>query len=126
MLVPYAAAVGGIVTLHPNLPTPEGRELGAHLVRLVEPDIAKLVEQGVADLRCTTCAFRAGTMPNGCPTTVMDALKCAMEGVPFYCHERKLPNGERDFCAGWYAWRESSGWTKVKAFWPWSDEEGAA
>lgn len=64
-----------------NKPEFAGYELGFHLARFADavPQIAE---------RCFTCAFRQGTDPNGCVTTVMDGLKCIMEGVPFYCHER--------------------------------------
>ena len=82
-----------------NRPTPEGLELGSELVRLIEPVIKRIFWD--TDPRCSSCAFRAGTIPNGCPTTLMDALKCAMEGDPFYCHM-----GEKPLCAGWVAMRD--------------------
>jgi hypothetical protein len=60
-----------------NKPTPEGRELGQHVARLcevaikeceAETPILKMIE------RCASCAFRAGTFPNGCPETLFDAI----------------------------------------------------
>lgn len=76
-----------------NLPTPEGRELGANLARFADTAERKLratmaarnIDRPIPE-RCQSCAFRAGTTPNGCPSTVMDALKCLMEGDVFLCH----------------------------------------
>jgi hypothetical protein len=77
----------------PNRATPEGRELGGHMARLCDVEL-----RGRPDRRCATCAFRAGDhLANGSPETLMDALKCALEGAPFYCHEADRP------CAGWLA-----------------------
>jgi hypothetical protein len=68
-------------------------------------ELARLADRGEDDsrkkfpntkVRCKTCAFRLGTAPNGTLVTVMDALKCAMEQVPFLCHE-DLPSP----CMGW-------------------------
>jgi hypothetical protein len=93
-----------------NEPTRDGWELGFHLAKFV--DAAKLK----AD-RCVTCAFRSGTYANGCETTVMDALKCVMERVPFQCHEEnKLCGGYVSLCA------ETP--TKTEMPWPFSDESG--
>lgn len=80
--------------------TPQGQQLGADLVALVEPAIASLAADGEPDTRCASCAFRAGTVPNGCPVTVLDAFKATMEGQPFLCH---LQLGNRGTCHGWYA-----------------------
>jgi hypothetical protein len=81
------------MALIPNVATPEGRELGRQMARLCEVEL-----RGKPDRRCGTCAFRAGDHPaNGSPATLMDALKCALEGTPFYCHEADRP------CAGWSA-----------------------
>lgn len=71
-----------------NMPTEAGRKLGAL--------VAKLADEAEADQRrdfpnmlprCNDCAFRAGTRPNGCEETLMDAIKCAVEARPFYCHK---------------------------------------
>lgn len=84
--------------------TPEGRKLGAQLVRLTEPEIARLDAAGEPDERCASCAFRAGTVPNGCPQTTLDAAKCVMEDVTFLCHVQ--PAGtEKRVCHGWFAAR---------------------
>ncbi len=96
-----------------NRPSPEGRALGTELARFADIEVAKL---GV-DLRCGTCAFRAGTIPNGCLPTVGDALKCAMEQEPpFLCHERPGLH-----CAGWAAMVRDG--QPVQMPYPFSDEE---
>ncbi len=83
----------------PNRPTPEGRELGKHMARLCDQELA-----GKRDGRCDTCAFRSGDhVANGSPETLMDALKCSLEGTPFWCHEHDRP------CAGWQAMRTHKG-----------------
>ena len=83
--------------------SPEGRALGAQMVRLVEPVIQHLEAHGEPDERCKSCAFRAGTVPNGCLQTMMDATKAAMEQTPFLCHVERYPDGSRKLCAGWLA-----------------------
>lgn len=97
-----------------NRPTDLGREAGKHLARFCDQAEAK---KTTLHPRCTTCAFRAGSMPNGCESTVMDALKCSMEDTPFMCHERK---GQP--CSGWVMMRSNK---PFKVSWPWSygDEE---
>ena len=70
-----------------NRVTPEGRALGENMVRLTEPAIARLADEGEPDERCKSCAFRLGTVPNGCPQTQLDALKAVIEDVPFMCHQ---------------------------------------
>jgi hypothetical protein len=92
-----------------NEPTRLGWEMGWHLARFA--NAAKLQPE-----RCITCAFRSGTYANGCETTVMDALKCVMEGVPFYCHEEST-----SLCGGYVALRAESP-SKIKTSWPFSDE----
>lgn len=83
--------------------TQQGREMGKHMVRLVEPIIQSLVAEGEPDERCKSCAFAAGTVPNGCLQTQMDAIKAAMEQTPFLCHAAYYPDGSRKLCAGWLA-----------------------
>jgi hypothetical protein len=82
--------------------TPEGKALGFNLVRITEPTIAALVNEGEPDERCKSCAFRLGTVPNGCIQTQGDALKCVVEGVPFMCHQHDRKGWT---CHGWYAAR---------------------
>lgn len=82
--------------------TPEGRAAGEQLVRLTEPAIEMLAAEGEPDERCRSCAFRLGTVPNGCAQTQLDALKCVVENIPFMCHQadrKSLP------CHGWFAAR---------------------
>ena len=81
--------------LRPNAATEVGRELGRELARLCDTELA-----GKEDARCATCAFRAGEhQANGSPETLMSALKSAMEGTPFWCHEHDQA------CAGWAVMR---------------------
>jgi hypothetical protein len=86
----------------PNVPTPEGRLLGAELARLADIEEEHLRERFPrAHRRCGECAFRAGTDPNGCVETLMDAVKAIVEGVPFYCHKKFAPDGSPELlCAG--------------------------
>ncbi|MBN3848188.1 hypothetical protein G3N58_15305 [Paraburkholderia sp. Ac-20342] len=89
--------------LTPNRPSPEGYVLGAQLARLTdkaEPIVRAQFPDHKA--RCKSCAFTAGTFPNGCLPTVMDALKCTLDGTPFHCHQEFDENGTpTDLCAGW-------------------------
>src|SRR4051812_24548724 len=85
----------------PNRLTPEGRKLGAALAQLADKADQELrAKSPEIGERCASCAFREGTVPNGCAETVMDALKCVMEGIPFLCHQVK--DGKVALCAGWY------------------------
>lgn len=58
-------------------------------------------ELALVPVRCKSCAFRAGTVPNGCESTTLDALKCIVEGVPFLCHQELEGYGEGALCAGY-------------------------
>jgi hypothetical protein len=72
----------------PNVPTPEGAEMGAEFARLA--DRAELQQrEHFPDMlpRCNDCALRAGTGPNQCVATLMDVLKCVTEDRPFFCHK---------------------------------------
>jgi hypothetical protein len=82
--------------------TATGRALGAQLVRLTDPAIFQLSLEGEPDTRCASCAFKLGTVPNGCEQTQLDAVKAVMEGVPFYCH---MDPQHRTLCHGWFAGR---------------------
>lgn len=77
-----------------------GQELGAEILRLSEPAIARLVSEGEPDERCKSCAFRSGTVPAGCLQTQMDVLKAIIEDVPFLCHQADRKGWP---CHGWYA-----------------------
>jgi hypothetical protein len=87
-----------------NMPTPEGEALGKELARLADLAEAEQLKQFPNMLpRCNECAFRAGTLPNGCAETVSDALKCVIERVPFWCHKGlKEEEGQPTrICTGW-------------------------
>jgi hypothetical protein len=87
----------------PNVPTPEGRLLGAQLARLADIEEKRLREQFPRlSPRCGDCALRLGTDPNGCPETLMDVVKALVECVPFYCH-KNVAEGEKPIrlCAGY-------------------------
>lgn len=102
--------------------SPEGKAAGFQLVRLTEPSIARLEREGEPDERCKTCAFRLGTVPNGCAQTQLDALKAVVEGVPFLCHQA---DRDRLPCHGWFAARvaitraEKARGTKLAVACPW-------
>lgn len=105
----------GAQAVRENVATPEGRALGAQMARLCDGEIAN----GKRDDRCDTCAFRAGDhLANGSPETLMSALKCAMEGEPFWCHEHDRA------CGGWAIMRASKGqeieveWKRTPGFDP--------
>lgn len=89
--------------------SPEGRVLGEQMARLYEIAEKRLsnAEQAIPRThltelteRCKTCAFRAGTVPNGCAQTQLDISKCAAEGIPFYCHQH-----QGQLCRGWVVTR---------------------
>jgi hypothetical protein len=97
-----------------NKTTYQGYWLGAMLARFVD-NVPQLSE------RCFTCAFRQGTDANGSPITTMDAMKCVMEGVPFYCHETETPQNPKRLCAGYLNLRSASP-GKRAMLWEFSDE----
>lgn len=102
--------------------TPEGRAAGFNLVRLTEPTIAQLAREGEPDERCKSCAFRLGTVPNGCLQTQLDAMKAVIEDVPFLCHQADRKGWP---CHGWFAARvainaaEKRRGTPLKVTCPW-------
>ncbi|MFD2755964.1 hypothetical protein [Comamonas terrae] len=101
--------------------SPEGRALGIQLARLVEPIIKNLEKQGEPDERCKSCAFRAGTVPNGCLQTMADAIKAMLEQKPFLCHVQRYANGQHKLCAGWLATQwGSADWQPVQCSWEFS------
>lgn len=103
------------MTKERNRPTDLGRKAGAHLARLCDnAEQSRMILQP----RCTTCAFRAGSIPNGCEATVLDATKCMIEDIAFMCHERK---GKA--CSGWLTMRMAK--SKIKVPWPFSYGDNA-
>jgi hypothetical protein len=76
--------------------TPEGRALGEQMAKLFDIAERRLGNMADPDERCVTCAFRAGTVPNGCAQTQLDISKCLAEAIPFYCHQR-----QGQMCHGW-------------------------
>ena len=81
--------------------SPEGQALGQQMARMY--DIAEMRLGGVdaePGERCRTCAFRAGTVPNGCAQTQLDISKCVADGIPFYCHQHR-----GQLCHGWVVTR---------------------
>lgn len=77
---------------------------GETMARLADAGKKLLVADGewTCDERCKSCAFRKGTVPNGCMQTQMDITKAVLEHKPFMCHVVK-PGEERKVCAGWFA-----------------------
>lgn len=86
-----------------NRVTQEGRAMGEQMARLCDREAAKFIrdDEWQEDERCASCAFRAGTVPNGCLQTQLDAMKCVLEHKPFYCHATEKPG--TNVCAGWFA-----------------------
>ena len=81
--------------------------MGKMLSKLADAECAALVaNHDEPDERCKTCAFTAGTVPNGCIQTQSDATKAVIEDVPFMCHSHKDARGNYDrICHGWFAVR---------------------
>lgn len=84
-------------------------EIGDILARAAdegEPGV-RLHSPGIAP-RCKACAFTSGTPANACLETVLDALGCTNEGVPFMCHLHFDEAGRPvDRCSGWVFAMES-------------------
>lgn len=74
----------------------EGQALGQQMALLYDIAQRRLGDQADEGERCKTCAYRAGTVPNGCAQTQLDISKCTAEGIPFYCHQR-----QGELCHGW-------------------------
>lgn len=93
------------MTGEPNRPTPMGRALGATLGRLTDVEMALQLREfpRMRDDRCKSCAFRTGTLPNGCEETVLDALTCVLTTEPFYCHLNMHDGKPTRICDGWLA-----------------------
>lgn len=86
----------------PNVPTPEGRVCGQQLASWVdelETDQRKQFPN--MRPRCDDCALRAGTLPNGCLSTLGDLVKAVAENDVFYCHKGVVDDREpKAMCAG--------------------------
>lgn len=81
--------------------TPQGQLLGKTMAKFADAGFRLLAPIGVEDTRCASCAFRPGTVPNGCIQTQLDTLKAVTEGGQFLCH---APHDGR-LCAGYVACR---------------------
>jgi hypothetical protein len=89
-----------------NRVTPMGQQLGERMSRMTDTECGKLVAEGEweKDERCASCAFRHGTIPNGCPQTQMDVLKSVLERKTFMCHvARDGREAGQHTCMGWFA-----------------------
>ena len=86
-----------------NQPCETGRELGRNLARFADVAEQEWRDSGISFVpqRCHSCAFKAGTYPNGCISTVADAMKCMMEREPFYCHHGIKDGEPSAVCGGW-------------------------
>jgi len=82
--------------------SPQGRDLGNQMARIVQPWIEHVEAEGEPDQRCKSCAFRAGTVPSGCLQTQMDVMKAVIEKTPFNCHQH---DRKGQICHGWFAMR---------------------
>ncbi|MBY0238104.1 MAG: hypothetical protein K2X55_02210 [Burkholderiaceae bacterium] len=84
----------------------EGQALGLNFARIADAECAALAGEGEDDERCKSCAFRAGTVPNGCIQTQLDVAKAVVENVPFMCHCDLDARGRpTKICHGWFAVR---------------------
>lgn len=89
-----------------NRVTPEGKRCGEYVSRMTDIEVGKLIANGewTKDERCASCAFRHGTVPNGCPQTQLDAVKCVLEKQTFNCHvARDGMEAGVHTCMGWFA-----------------------
>lgn len=96
-----------------NRVTPDGRRIGEQLSRMTDIEVGKLIAEGewLKDERCKSCAFRYGTVPNGCLQTQADALKSVLERKTFGCH---VPGHGTGTCMGWFAAMQLKGGAKRK------------
>lgn len=72
-----------------NLPTMSGALFGMQLPQIDEDKV------------CKGCAFRKGSPANQCPSTVIDAERCLMEGETFFCHEEMNGSEPTRKCRGY-------------------------
>jgi hypothetical protein len=92
-----------------NRPTTEGWALGKALAEMADDgEPTTRLAFPAHKPRCKSCAFTSGTLPNGCPETVLDAVGCIVEEIPFMCHQYFDDDGNSsDFCAGWLFAKDS-------------------
>lgn len=91
----------------------EGKAIGRRMSQMADDGVLILELEGEStDKRCATCAFRIGTVPNGCILTQADVLKAFSQGDKlFTCHVNK---GET--CYGFYAARVAKRRTGIPDF----------
>lgn len=113
-----------------NRVTPEGKRCGEMVSRWTDTEVGKLIAEGEweKDERCASCAFRHGTVPNGCPQTQLDAIKAVLEKKTFACHvARDGKEAGEHVCMGWFAAMQMKGGpTKraaVECDWPFSEPD---
>lgn len=115
------AASGGSAPREHNRVCAKGKEMGAQMARLCDQEVKKLIAEGEyeEDERCASCAFRLGTVPNGCLQTQLDVMKAVMEHEAFFCHAVEAPGTK--VCAGWFASVQAAKkHPKVICPWPYS------
>jgi hypothetical protein len=104
----------------------KGKAIGNQMARLCDQEVGKLIAEGEydKDQRCDSCAFRLGTIPNGCLQTQMDIMKCVLEHEPFFCHAVENPGTK--VCQGWFASVQAAKKSpKVICPWPYSPPDEA-
>src|ERR1700686_367015 len=101
--------------MKPNRPCELGKSVGENMSKLADQAEEDCREKlGFVAIKCSTCAFKSGSIPNGCLTTVADAMKCTMENEPFFCHHKIEDGKPTTLCAGWLMMDRSN---KVEAPW---------
>lgn len=107
--------------------TPEGKRCGERVSRMTDNEVGKLIATGewTKDERCATCAFRFGTVPNGCPQTQLDIIKAVLEKQTFCCHvARDGVEAGQHTCMGWFAAMQGVRTSPaVECPWPFSDPD---
>lgn len=105
-----------------NRPCDQGRALGSNLARFADHAEKEMdTALGFHAVRCVSCTFRAGTFPNECASTTMDATKALMEGERFMCHHGGADaHGElTTVCAGWLMLQNGTT-NKTECPWPYT------
>lgn len=111
-----------VVTVERNLPSPEGRALGEQIARFADAIEQRWrKELGWVPSRCSSCAFRKGTFPNGCLPTQADVTKCLLEDKAFFCHQLPKDGSPMRLCGGFMLLRHRA--SKVPTPWAFSHED---